>query len=342
MRKVKVGIVGASGYTGAELIKILQKHKLVELVFLTSRTLVGEKANKIFPEFPSLKLTFSDTEEVSKNISKEEVDIVFLTLPHEPAIELTHIFYQKGIKVIDLSASYRFKDKSIFENTYKIHHPYPDLLQKSVWGLPEFNRIEIKNAQIIGNPGCYPTSISLGLLPLKEIKEKIDLSNITIDSKSGISGKGKKLSEDSLFVEHNENFYAYGLPLHRHTPEIEQFIKLNFNQNVNVLFVPHVIPMDRGIFSTIYIPAENITQNLLDELYHSYYDKEPFVHYIDTIPQTKWVSNTNNCMIHAKYLERNGKIVVFSVIDNLVKGASGQAVQNMNIMFNIEETEGLT
>ncbi|MFN4244888.1 MAG: N-acetyl-gamma-glutamyl-phosphate reductase [Brevinematia bacterium] len=340
MRK-RVGIVGASGYTGLELLKILQKHAKVQISFITSRTFVGEKVSKVFPELPSLDVKFSDTEKFVKEVTKEELDIVFLALPHEPAIELVNIFHSKGIKVIDLSASYRFKSKEVFESTYKIHHPYPELLQKSVWGLPEIFRNEISNAQIVGNPGCYPTSISLGLLPLREIREKIDLSGIIIDSKSGISGKGKKVSEDSLFVEHNENFYAYGLPVHRHTPEIEQFIEFNFKEKVKVTFVPHVVPMDRGIFSSIYISAENVSQKLLDDLYNSYYQKEPFVHITESIPQTKWVSNTNNCMIHIRYLESTGKIVIFSVIDNLVKGASGQAVQNMNIMLGFEETEGL-
>ncbi|MCX8029185.1 MAG: N-acetyl-gamma-glutamyl-phosphate reductase [Brevinematales bacterium] len=341
MDKIKVGVVGASGYTGAELLKILSKHKYVEISFITSRTLVGEKANKVFPELPHLNITFSDTEKIVKSISKSDVNVMFLTLPHEPAIEITHILNSKGIKVIDLSASYRFKNKDVFETAYKIHHPYPELLAKSVWGLSEVFRNEIKNGEIIANPGCYPTSISLGIYPLVEIKEKINLNDIIIDSKSGISGKGKKVSEDSLFVEHNENFYAYGLPLHRHTPEIEQFVYLKFNQKVNILFVPHVIPMDRGIFSSIYIPAEGVSQKMLEDLYRSYYDNEYFVHLVDGIPQTKWVSNTNNCMISVKYLERNGRIVIFSAIDNLIKGASGQAVQNMNIMMSIDEKEGL-
>ncbi|MEN2998714.1 MAG: N-acetyl-gamma-glutamyl-phosphate reductase [Brevinematia bacterium] len=341
MRKVKVGIIGASGYTGAELLRILQRHKMVEIVLITSRTLAGEKVSKVFPEFPSLNLRFSSTEEVANNLSNDVVDVVFLTLPHEPAIGLVHTFYSKGIKVVDLSASYRFKKREVFENTYEIHHPYPELLQKSVWGLPELFRETIKNAEIIGNPGCYPTSIAIGLIPLREIKEKVDLENIIIDSKSGISGKGRKVSEDSIFVEHNENFYAYGIPAHRHTPEIEQFIEFNFGKKVSVVFVPHVVPMDRGIFSSIYVSAENISQKTLEELYHSYYDKEPFIYVIDTIPQTKWISHTNNCMVFVKYLERKSKIVIFSAIDNLVKGASGQAVQNMNIMFGIDETEGL-
>ncbi|MGB9621403.1 MAG: N-acetyl-gamma-glutamyl-phosphate reductase [Brevinematia bacterium] len=341
MEKIKVGIVGASGYTASELIKILLKHPFVEISLLTSRSLSGVEGYKIFPEIPNLKIKFSNTEEVTNILDKIELDLVFLTLPHEPAIEFTHIFHSKGIKVIDLSASYRFKNREIFEETYKIHHPYPDLLKKAVWGLPELFREQIRKAEIVGNPGCYPTSISLALLPLKEIKNNINLSNIIIDSKSGISGKGKKVSEDSLFVEHNENFYAYGIPLHRHTPEIEQFIEFAFNEKVKVLFVPHVVPMDRGIFSTIYIESENLNQKDIEELYRSFYEKEPFVHVVETIPQTKWVSNTNNCMIYPKVIERSGKVIIFSVIDNLVKGASGQAVQNMNIMFNFEETTSL-
>ena len=342
MDKIRVGIIGASGYTGAELLRILQKHKKVTISFVTSRSLSGEKISKVFPEFPSLNINFSNTEEILENVTKDDIDIVFLALPHEPAIEFVNILHSKKIKVIDLSASYRFKNKEVFEKTYNINHPYPELLKKSIWGLPELFREEISKAEIVGNPGCYPTSVSLGLLPLKEIKEKIDISNVIIDAKSGISGKGKKVSEDSIFVEHNENFYAYGLPLHRHTPEIEQFIEFNFKEKVQVTFVPHVVPMDRGIFSSIYLPAENVSQKYLQDLYKTYYSKENFVYVTDEIPQTKWVSHTNNCMIHVKYMEKSGKIVIFSTIDNLVKGASGQAVQNMNIMFGIEETEGLS
>lgn len=341
MNKIKVGIIGASGYTASELIKILLKHPFVEISLLTSRSLAGVEGYKVFPEIPNLKIKFSNTEDIPNIIDKLELDLVFLTLPHEPAIEFTHIFHSKGVKVIDLSASYRFKSKKVFEETYKINHAYPELLEKSVWGLPELFRDQIRKAEIIGNPGCYPTSVSLALLPLKELKNNVNLSSIVIDSKSGISGKGKKISEDSLFVEHNENFYAYGLPLHRHTPEIEQFIEFTFNERVKVLFVPHVVPMDRGIFSTIYIECENIDQKTIDELYRSFYEKEPFVYITDTIPQTKWVSNTNNCMIHPRVVERSNKIVIFSVIDNLIKGASGQAVQNMNIMFKFDETISL-
>lgn len=341
MDKIRVGIVGASGYTGSELIRILQRHRYVEISFITSRTLVGERISKVFPEFQGLNLTFSNTEEVSKRLSSSDADIVFLTLPHEPAIEFVNIIHSNNIKVIDLSASYRFKNKGIFEDTYKIHHPYPNLLEKSVWGLTEMFRNEIKNTSIVGNPGCYPTSVSLGLMPLKEIKDKINLNDIVIDAKSGISGKGKKVSEDSIFVEHNENFYAYGLPFHRHTPEIEQFIDFNFGMKVKVTFIPQVVPMDRGIFSTIYIQAEGVNQKMLNDLYVSYYENEYFVKVIEDIPQTKWVSNTNNCFINVRYLDRTGKIVIFSVIDNLVKGASGQAVQNMNVIFGFDEKEGL-
>ncbi len=339
--KVKVGIVGASGYTGAELIRILLRHRFVELVFLSSRTLVGQPVNKVFPEFPQLKMNFVSTEEISQIVTSNDVDVVFLALPHDAAVEYAKIFYSKSIKVIDLSAAYRFRDKKIFEEVYKIHHPYDDVIKESVWGLTELFRDEIKKSKVIGNPGCYPTSISLGLAPLREIKDKIDLNDIVIDSKSGISGKGKKVSEDSLFVEHNENFYAYGLPYHRHTPEIEQFIKLNFGIETKVTFVPHVVPMDRGIFSAIYLRAEGVNEKKVFDIYRSWYDKELFIHVVDEVPQTKWVSNTNNCMISVRYIERTGRLVVFSVIDNLVKGASGQAVQNMNVMFGIDEREGL-
>lgn len=339
--KVRVGVLGASGYTGAELIRILLRHRFVELVFLSSRTFVGQPVTKVFPEFPQLKMNFVSTEEVSKSVTSSDVDVVFLALPHDAAVEYAKIFHSKSIKVVDLSAAYRFRDKKIFEEVYKIPHPYDEVIKDSVWGLTELFRDEIRNAKVVGNPGCYPTSISLGLAPLREIKDKIDFSSIVIDSKSGISGKGKKVSEDSLFVEHNENFYAYGLPYHRHTPEIEQFLKLGFGIDAKVTFVPHVVPMDRGIFSAIYLKAEGVNEKKVFDIYRSWYDRENFVHVVDEIPQTKWVSNTNNCMISVRYIDRTSRLIIFSVIDNLVKGASGQAVQNMNVMFGIDEKEGL-
>ncbi len=340
--KKRVGIIGASGYTGAELFGILLRHQKVDISFLSSRSAAGKKVSEVFPQFINSSLRFVDTEKILEEVTDEDVDLVFLALPHEASIEIVYKLWIKKIKVIDLSASYRFKSKEMFESTYKISHTHPELLEETVWGLPEYFRDQIKKACIIGNPGCYPTSVSLALGPLREIKDKVNFSSLVIDSKSGISGKGKKVTEDSIFVEHNENFYAYGLPYHRHTPEIEQFIESVIGIKTNVLFSPHVVPMDRGIFSSIYIEAEGINSKILSELYHSYYDREPFVHFLDDqIPQTKWVWGTNNCFINAMYLDRVGKIFISSVIDNLGKGASGQAVQNMNIVLDLPETSGL-
>jgi N-acetyl-gamma-glutamyl-phosphate reductase len=336
--KIKVSIVGGSGYTGIELLRILSLHPNVDIHHITSRNDAG---SYVYEVYPSLRGVLNH-----KFISPDEVDLkesnlVFFATPNGVAMKYAKDLIDNGVKVIDLSADFRIKDVREWEKWYEMPHVCPDTLEKAVYGLPEVNRGQIKNAQLVANPGCYPTAIQLALMPLL-IKGLIDPLSIIADSKSGISGAGKKTQTGFLMSEASENFKAYSLTGHRHQPEIEE----NLSQNspvgkAKVLFVPHLLPIVRGIHATIYVNC--IKDFDPATIFSKFYDKEPFVDVmeVNSCPETKSVRASNICRVSFYKVPDTKQLVVLSVIDNLVKGAAGQAVQNMNIMMHWEETLGL-
>lgn len=322
MKKIKVAIVGANGYAGAEVLRLMSAHENAELVAVTSRAHKGKRVCDCFPALPCT-LTFTDmTDPVIKTC-----DVCFVALPQTAGAALVGELIDAGIRVIDLSADYRFDDVKLYEKTYA-PHPRPDLNDIAVYGLCEKNREAIKNAKLVANPGCYVTSV---LLPMLALTEKNLASDIIIDSKSGVSGAGRKSDEAYSFCTIDESFKAYGLFTHRHAPEMSEKLK------TEVLFTPHLLPIKRGILSTIYFKTSDA-----DKAIHTLktaYNSEPFVSYSDELPQISDVAHTNRCVFSARFDGKRG--IVVSVIDNLLKGAAGQAVQNMNIMFNLDERAGL-
>ncbi len=337
---LNVAIVGATGYTGAELARLLLRHPQVSITALTSERSAGEPFGKAFPAFQGrldLVLEALNPEAVAR-----KADLVFLCLPHHESMQAAAAFRKLDRKVIDLSADFRLIDAKVYEAWYG-PHVAKDLLEDAVYGLPELHRAAVAQADLIANPGCYPTSCILGLAPL--IKEKlIDLESIVCDSKSGVSGAGRGAKTDILYCEVNESFKAYGVGKHRHTPEIEQELSRLAEQKVAITFTPHLVPMDRGILSTLYAKARGkVLPKALHELYLEFYAKEPFVRVrpLGAFPATHEVRFSNYCDLGLHFDERTGRVVVVSVLDNLTKGASGQAVQNMNIRMGWEETLGL-
>ena len=336
---INVGIVGVTGYTGQELFKILIKHPKVKISGLFSRSSYGKSAKDLFPESAS-KLDLVCLKPELENISGK-CDLVFLALPHTSSMGLASQLIKAGIKVIDLSADYRLKDIKTYLKFYAVKHIDPKGVNKAVYGLPELYREKIKSAQLIANPGCYPTAALLSLAPLLASK-LVDLTSIIIDAKSGISGAGKKLAEGPLSEEALEDFKAYKVGVHQHTPEIDQELTKLSGRRVNVVFVPHLLPIKRGILETVYLKKNKKARGKnLTVLYKNFYRKEPFVRIKDEglMPRIKDVVNTNFCDIGIK--DCGDKIIVISVIDNLIKGASGQAVQNMNIICGFPESLGL-
>jgi N-acetyl-gamma-glutamyl-phosphate reductase len=342
-KKKKVTVVGGSGYTGLELLRLLFHHPGVEVVRVTSRQYEGIPVRKIFPSLGERDLTFEapDVKEMAK-----DSEIVFTAVPHQKAMELIpQLVKQSKCKIIDLSADFRIREGNVYEHWYDIPHEAPWLLDEAVYGLPEIHGQEIKKARLIGNPGCYPTSIILGIAPL--LKEKlIKTDPIIADSKSGVSGAGRSLSLGSLFSEAGEGFKAYKVGGgHRHIPEIEQELSLLARETIKLTFTPHLVPMSRGILSTIYTrPVKKISFEDLAGIYREYYGGAPFVRFCDKgeWPTTLQVRGSNYCQIGWSLDKRTGHLIVLSAIDNLVKGASGQAIQNMNILFGWDETIGLT
>ena len=339
--KINVAIIGGSGYTGLELIKILLKHEKVNLKYITSRQYENVAVKDIFhnlSKYDELKFISPDIEKISG-----ECDIIFTALPHKASMEIVYEFFKRGKKVIDLSADFRFNNPEIYEKFYD-KHKYKDLNKLAVYGLPEVYKEKIKNANIVANPGCYPTSIILGIYPL--LKNKIKISNkIIADSKSGISGAGRNPSYKTLFTEINENFSAYNIGTHRHQPEIEEQCSLIYENELKIIFTPHLLPVNRGILSTIYVDIlePNIDYENIYHIYREAYKNEPFIILFDKnkYPSINSVRETNYCAIGLNFNKETSQLIVVSVIDNLVKGASGQAVQNMNVMFGFDETEGL-
>ena len=340
--KINVGIIGASGYSGEELIKLILKHPLCDLKIITSRKYDGIQISEIFPRFG--RYDFKFTKPDINSLLNSDVDLFFLALPHKVASEYAVPLYNAGKKVIDISADFRLDDKDIYQKYYNVKHPAPELMQKAVYGLPEFYRKEIRKSSLIACPGCYPTSILLPSLPL--IKDGLVLTDdIIICSGSGITGAGRKVDLSYIFPECNESFRAYGAVGHRHTPEIEQEMsKVSGNNNIKINFIPHLVPMSRGMNSTIIFKIKNpLTENDIGKCYEKYYTNESFVRVLNNgkLADTKNIVNTNDCEIGFVIDQRTDKLIVTSCIDNLTKGASGQAVQCMNIVFGFDETTGL-
>jgi len=339
--KIKVGIVGGTGYTGVELLRLLAIHPDVELTAITSR---GEAGMPVADMFPSLRgyvdLAFTDPATADLNAC----DVVFFATPHGVAMSQAQALLAANVKVIDLAADFRLQDTAVFEKWYKMPHSCPDILSKAVYGIPELNREQIKSAQVIGNPGCYPTTVLLGLAPLLE-QELIDFSApIIADSKSGVSGAGRKAEVATLFAESSDSMKAYGVAGHRHHPEIHAQLTQLAKTDLQFIFVPHLIPMIRGMLSTIYVKLAAQAKNInLQALYELRYQHERFVDVMPagSLPETRSVRGSNQIRIALHTQADAGYLTLVVVQDNLVKGAAGQAVQNMNIMFGLPEVTGL-
>ena len=339
MSKTRVGIINVTGYAGAELARILSQHPEVELVSVTGRSAAGQKLDSVFPHLAGIDLTIDSR--------LGEVDFAFSAMPHkESAIEIIPLV-NSGIKVVDISADFRLNDASAYPEWYGFTHPAPELLEKAVFGLPELHRSRIASAQLVANPGCYPTGAILALAPA--VKAGIIGTDIIVDSKSGVSGAGRSLSLTTHFSEVNEDTTAYALAGHRHLPEIVQELSLLSSEAAPAItFVPHLIPMTRGILTTAYativpgkIAAGEKGIQELNDLYTEFYKAEPFARIVEAPPHTKYTWGNNFCLIHPTLDHRNGRLIVISCIDNLVKGAAGQAVQNMNLMLGLPEVTGL-
>ncbi|MFT7413587.1 MAG: N-acetyl-gamma-glutamyl-phosphate reductase [Methylophagaceae bacterium] len=334
---IKVGIVGGTGYTGVELLRLLAAHPEVSLHLITSRSEAGMAVSELFPNLRGhVDLVFSvpDVDQLA------ECDVVFFATPHTVAMALVPELIKRGTRVIDLSADFRLKDARLWEHWYNMPHTCPELLEQAVYGLPEVNREQIKTAQLIALPGCYPTATLLGFLPLLE-HAVIDPSQLIADTKSGVSGGGRKAAIGALLTESSENMKAYAVAGHRHLPEVEQGLNLASKQAVGLTFVPHLTPMIRGIHATLYGQLTSAVD--LQALFEQRYADEPFVDVmpIGSQPETRSVRGTNMCRIAVHQPQGGNTVVVLSVIDNLVRGASGQAIQNMNIMFGFDEELGL-
>ena len=336
---IKVGIIGGTGYTGVELLRLLAQHSHVELRVITSRAEVGKRVADMFPNLRGyVGLAFSEPD--AKALAA--CDVVFSATPNGVAMTHARALLAAGVKFIDLAADFRLKDAALWEKWYGVPHACPELLPESVYGLPEVNRAQIKKARLIANPGCYPTAVQLGFLPLVE-KGLVDIQHLIADAKSGVSGAGRKAEVHTLFSEAADNFKAYAVAGHRHLPEIIQGLDIAAGKAVGLTFVPHLTPMIRGIHATLYARLQDPVVDL-QKLYAERYAGEPFVDVLPpgSHPDTRSVRAANTCRIAVHRPQGGDTIVVLSVIDNLVKGAAGQAVQNMNLMFGLPEATGLT
>lgn len=338
---IKVGIIGATGYAGGELVRLLLGHKEVEIKWYGSRSYVDQKYSQIYQNMFQLvedKCLDDNMEELAT-----QVDVIFTATPQGYCASLLNEDILSKVKIIDLSADYRLKDVEIYEDWYGITHASPQFIEEAVYGLCEVNREKVKNARLVANPGCYPTCSFLSIFPLAK-EGMIDMNTLIIDAKSGTSGAGRGAKVDNLYCEVNENIKAYGVATHRHTVEIEEQLSYAANQKVVLNFTPHLVPMNRGILITAYASLKKETSyEELKAIYDKYYDKEYFVRVLekDICPQTKWVEGSNFVDVNFKIDPRTNRVVMMGSMDNLVKGAAGQAVQNMNLMFGFEESMGL-
>ena len=338
---IKVGIIGATGYAGGELVRLLLGHKEAEIKWYGSRSYVDQKYAKVYQNMFQLvddRCLDDNMEEMAK-----QVDVIFTATPQGLCASLVNDDILNKVKVIDLSADFRIKDAAVYEEWYGIEHKAKQYLDEAVYGLCEINREAVKKARLVANPGCYPTCSILSIYPL--LKEGlIDPSTVIIDAKSGTSGAGRGAKVDNLFCEVNENIKAYGVASHRHTPEIEQELSLAAGEPMTISFTPHLVPMQRGILVTAYASLKKeVTWEEVKAVYDRYYDKERFVRVLeqDVCPQTRWVEGSNYVDVGFKIDPRTKRIIMMGAMDNLVKGAAGQAVQNMNLVFGLDEAEGL-
>lgn len=338
---IKVGIIGATGYAGSELVRILLGHKDVEIKWYGSRSYIDKKYASIYQNF--LQLVDANCMDDNMEVLADQVDVIFTATPQGLCASLVNEEILSKVKIIDLSADFRIKDVKVYEEWYKLEHKSPQFIEEAVYGLCEINREDVKKARLVANPGCYTTCSILTCYPL--VKEGIiDPNTIIVDAKSGTSGAGRGAKVDNLFCEVNENMKAYGVATHRHTPEIEEQLGYACGEKITINFTPHLVPMNRGILATAYASLKkDVTYEEVKAIYDKYYADEKFVRVLekDVCPQTKWVEGSNYVDVNFKIDPRTNRIIMMGAIDNLVKGAAGQAVQNMNLMFGLKESEGL-
>lgn len=338
---IKVGIIGSTGYAGQELVRILSRHPKAEIKWYGSKSYIDQKYASVYQNM----FQIVDASCLDDNMEQlaEEVDVIFTATPQGLCASLIHKEILQKVKVIDLSADFRMKDLSVYEEWYGIKHKAPEWIKEAVYGLCEIHRDQIKHARLVANPGCYPTCSILAVYPLAKAGV-IDLGSLIIDAKSGVSGAGRGAKMDNLYCEVNENLKAYGVTTHRHTPEIQEQLELAAGEKVRLNFTPHLVPMNRGILVTAYADLKkDVTYGEIRELYDRCYERETYVRVLEEeqCPQTKWVEGSNYVDLNFKIDSRTGRILMMGALDNLVKGAAGQAVQNMNLMFGLEETMGL-
>lgn len=338
---IKVGIIGATGYAGSELVRILLGHKDVEIKWYGSRSYIDKKYASIYQNF--FQLVDANCMDDNMEVLADQVDVIFTATPQGLCASLVNEEILSKVKIIDLSADFRIKDVKVYEEWYKLEHKSPQFIEEAVYGLCEINREDVKKARLVANPGCYTTCSILTCYPL--VKEGIiDPNTIIVDAKSGTSGAGRGAKADNLFCEVNENMKAYGVATHRHTPEIEEQLGYACGEKITINFTPHLVPMNRGILATAYASLKkDVTYEEVRAIYDKYYADEKFVRVLekDVCPQTKWVEGSNYVDVNFKIDPRTNRIIMMGAIDNLVKGAAGQAVQNMNLMFGLKESEGL-
>ena len=338
---IKVGIIGATGYAGSELVRILLGHKDVEIKWYGSRSYIDKKYASIYQNF--FQLGDANCRDDNMEVLADQVDVIFTATPQGLCASLVNEEILSKVKIIDLSADFRIKDVKVYEEWYKLEHKSPQFIEEAVYGLCEINREDVKKARLVANPGCYTTCSILTCYPL--VKEGIiDPNTIIVDAKSGTSGAGRGAKVDNLFCEVNENMKAYGVATHRHTPEIEEQLGYACGEKITINFTPHLVPMNRGILATAYASLKkDVTYEEVKAIYDKYYADEKFVRVLekDVCPQTKWVEGSNYVDVNFKIDPRTNRIIMMGAIDNLVKGAAGQAVQNMNLMFGLKESEGL-
>ena len=338
---IKAGIIGATGYAGGELVRILTGHKDMEIKWYGSRSYIDKKYAEVYQNM--FQIVDDKCMDDNMEALADEVDVIFTATPQGLCASLVNEEILSKVKIVDLSADFRIKDVATYEEWYKIQHPTPQFIQEAVYGLCEINREAVKKARLVANPGCYPTCSTLSIYPL--LKEGlIDPGTIIIDAKSGTSGAGRGAKVDNLYCEVNENIKAYGVANHRHTPEIEEQLSYAAGQPVLINFTPHLVPMNRGILITAYASLKKeVSYEEVKAAYDKYYANEKFVRVLekDVCPQTKWVEGSNYVDVNFKIDPRTKRVIMMGAMDNLVKGAAGQAVQNMNLMFGLKESEGL-
>jgi len=338
---IKAGIIGSTGYAGAELVRLLMQHKYAEIKWYGSRSYIDKKYYEVFQnmfEIVEDKCLDDNMEELSNT-----VDVIFTATPQGLCASLINEDVLKKVKIIDLSADFRIKDVNIYEKWYGIEHKSPQFIDEAVYGLCEINREQIKGARLIANPGCYPTCSILSIYPMAK-EDMIDTDTIIIDAKSGTSGAGRGAKVNNLYCEVNENIKAYGVTTHRHTPEIEEQLSYAAGRKITLNFTPHLVPMNRGILVTAYASLKkSVSYEEIKAVYDKYYKEEKFVRVLDkgVCPETRWVEGSNFVDVNFQIDERTNRLIMMGAMDNLVKGAAGQAVQNMNLSFGLEETEGL-